>query len=473
MCRMRRHWDKFVAIAFAALAAAILGLWLMSDRASVSDMRMPERQVEQAAQTASGPGVVGTLTVGSAQPADIPGAWPGFRGPNHDAIAAQPAQPSWAKGGPRQLWSVPVGEGYAGAAILGGRVYVLDYDVAVQADALRCLSLADGGEIWRYSYPVKVKRNHGMSRTVPAVTDKCVVGIGPMCHVTCLDSTSGQLRWSIDLVRGYGATVPQWYAGQCPLIDGGKAVIAPGGKDALMIAVDCESGQVIWKTPNPRGWKMTHSSIVPMEFAGRRMYVYCASGGVVGVSADDGSILWDTDAWKISNVTVPSPLPAGDGRIFFCGGYGAGSMMMQLEEQAGGLQVKTLFRLPPKTFGSEQHTPVFYQGYIYGVLPRDAGSASAQLACLDSTGRQLWVSGKAARFGLGPYMVAGGAIWAMDESGTLVAAEATPAGYRELARAKVIPDGNESWGPMALAGGRLIVRDLTRMACLDVGASGK
>ena len=28
--------------------------------------------------------------------------------------------------------------------------------------------------------------------------------------------------------------------------------------------------------------------------------------------------------------------------------------------------------------------------------------------------------------------------------------------------------GHDSWGPMAMAGGRLILRDLTRMVCLDV-----
>ena len=81
-----------------------------------------------------------------------------------------------------------MGEGYAGAAILDGRVYVMDYDREHKQDALRCLSLADGREIWRYAYPDSVKRNHGMSRTVPAVTDKIVVALGPKCHVVCLNS---------------------------------------------------------------------------------------------------------------------------------------------------------------------------------------------------------------------------------------------------------------------------------------------
>ena len=101
------------------------------------------------------------------------------------------------------------------------------------------------------------------------------------------------------------------------------------------MALDCQTGQVVWKSPNPRGWTMTHSSIMPMEFAGRRMYVYCGKGGVAGVSADDGSILWDTTDWKISIATVPSPVILPEGRIFLSGGYNSGAMMLQLEEQGG------------------------------------------------------------------------------------------------------------------------------------------
>ena len=86
---------------------------------------------------------------------------------------------AWQPSEPRELWAIDVGEGYAGAAVLNGRVYLMDYDRDKKQDALRCLSLADGREIWRYAYPVPVKRNHGMSRTVPAVTDKLRRGDGP------------------------------------------------------------------------------------------------------------------------------------------------------------------------------------------------------------------------------------------------------------------------------------------------------
>ncbi len=55
----------------------------------------------------------------------------------------------------------------------------MDYDRENGTDALRCLSLGDGEAIRRYSHPVAVKRDHGMTRTVPAVTEQYAVAVGP------------------------------------------------------------------------------------------------------------------------------------------------------------------------------------------------------------------------------------------------------------------------------------------------------
>jgi outer membrane protein assembly factor BamB len=442
----------------------LLYIWVASDAARELTVRLPDpNNLPQAVSDEIGVAELRTEFLESnGVPADLPGAWPRFRGPNFDGISEEDVDlaRTWDADDPGVLWSIEVGEGYAGAAILAGRVYILDYDREKQADAIRCLSLADGKEIWRHSYTVKVKRNHGMSRTVPAVTEKYVVTLGPKCHVTCLDSMTGQFRWMLDLVRDFKATVPPWYAGQCPIIDDDKAIIAVGG-DVLMMAVDCETGEIVWQSPNPHGWRMTHSSVMPAEFDGMRMYVYCASGAVVGISAENGSILWENTEWKIRVANIPSPVVVGDGLIFLSGGYNAGSMMLRLTRDAGKLQAETLFQLEPEVFGAVQHTPILSDGYIYGVRQ------DKQLACIDSVGNLIWASGSNKKFGLGPFMIVNGLIYAMNDSGLLRVVEATPAGYVQLAEAKVL-EGPDSWGPMAVAAGRLILRDLNRMICLDI-----
>jgi outer membrane protein assembly factor BamB len=459
-----RELAKAVPIVLMAVALAALYLWLRGDPATGLDVRLaiPENVPQEGADQDDGPRWEEVLERFDGIAADLSGAWPSFRGRNLDGISTENVTLAgkWPLDGPSVLWSIDLGEGYAGAAVLAGRVYVLDYDQTKKGDAIRCFSLADAREIWRYSYPVKIRRQHGMSRTVPAVTDKYVVTMGPKCHVTCLDSVTGEFRWKLNLVRDYNTVVPDWYTGQCPLIDDGKAIIAPAGK-TLMMAVDCETGQILWESPNPHGWQMTHSSVVPVEFSGRRMYVYCASGGVVGISAEDGAILWEFGQWQIRVANVPAPVVVGDGMIFLSGGYNAGSLMLKLSESGGQITAEEVFRLEPEVFGAEQQTPIFYQGYIYGVRP------DGQLTCLEPSGEVAWTSTSARKFGLGPYIIAGGLIYVMNDSGLLTMAEATPTGYTQLAEAKVL-EGPDAWGPMAIAGGRLILRDLNRMICLDV-----
>jgi outer membrane protein assembly factor BamB len=459
-----RH-TPYLAVAVAG-AVALTG-WLLADHTEGFARREPGMDDRPAPPDPSDqPKIVGVLTTGEGTPGAAVGSWPGFRGPNLDGICPDPGKlaQAWPEEGPPERWSVDLGEGYAGAAIHGGRVYVMDYDQVAGADALRCLSFDDGREIWRFAYPLRVKRNHGMSRTVPAVTDRHVVALGPKCHVTCLDAVTGEKKWMIDLVREYGTTVPQWYAGQCPLIDGSRVILAPGGPDVLMLAIDLETGEVAWKTPNPNAWRMTHSSIAPADLCGVPTYVYCGHRGVAGVSAKSGEIQWETDEWKIGIATVPTPVPVGDDRVFFCGGYNAGSVMMRIERtQAGTLEPRVLFRLDPEVFGATQQTPVLHKGHLYGVRP------DGQMVCLGLDGEVVWTSGAGVTFGLGPFLVADDRLFALDDNGHLSLMRAAPDRFERLAHARVL-QGRDAWGPMALTSGRLIARDLTRMVCLEVDA---
>jgi outer membrane protein assembly factor BamB len=401
----------------------------------------------------------------------LPGEWPRFRGPRADNVSTADAAlaDQWGPEGPEVLWSVDLGEGHAAPAVLNGRVYILDYDETRRADALRCFSLENGSELWRRWYTVPVKRNHGMSRTIPAVTDRFVVTIGPRCHVMCVDALSGDFLWGIDLEKDYETEVPLWYTGQCPLIDGSTAVIAPGGR-TLLIGVDCATGEVVWETPNPHGWQMSHSSVMPMTLNGLRMYVYCALGGVVGVAAEGdikGQVLWETDSWS-PNVAAPSPVIFDDGRIFLTAGYGYGSAMLQVRETDGSYAVETLYRLSPKEgLACEQQTPFLYQGYLFGVLPKDAGDLRNQFVCYDPEGSMTWTSGKTKRFGLGPFLAADDKFYVLSDDGVLTMLEASTREYLELDRARIL-DGQDSWGPIALAGGRMLLRDSRRMVCIDV-----
>jgi outer membrane protein assembly factor BamB len=313
-------------------------------------------------------------------------SWPRFRGEDFDNISKSPVKLLNGFNGqsPEILWSYELGEGHAGPAIYQGAVYLLDYDEEKRADMLRCFSLADGEERWRRWYGVNVKRNHGMSRTVPAVTEEYILTIGPRAHVMCVERESGDFIWGLDIEKEYMPEIPFWYTGQCPLIDKGKAILATGGK-SMLIAVDCATGEILWEVPNEMDWKMSHSSIMPYTFAGQRMYVYSAVGGVMGVAADgpdEGTVLWSSAEWN-HQVVAPSPVCLPDGKIFLTAGYGAGSMVLQLGVENGRYTAKILQEYKPKDgLACEQQTPLVFQDHLLAVLPKDAATLRNQLVCV-------------------------------------------------------------------------------------------
>lgn len=403
--------------------------------------------------------------------------WPRFRGADFNNISKSPVKliDKFPSNGPEVLWSIDLGEGHAGAAIYKGLVYLLDYDEERRADVLNCMSLETGKELWQRWYKVSIKRNHGISRTVPAVTEDYILSMGPKCHIMCLSRLNGDLLWSLDIAKEYGGEIPLWYTGQCPLIDNGVAIIAAGGSD-LLVGIDCATGEKLWQTPNPKEWLMSHSSVVPYTFEGTKMYVYAAVGGLCAVYADgekQGQICWQTDEWD-KNVVAPTPVCMPDGRIFLTAGYGAGSMVCQLKKVNGLFEVSIEQEYEPRDgMASEQQTPIFFEGYLIGIQPKDAGSTRNQLICVKPSACQttVWESGKTHRYGLGPYMIADGKIFLLNDDGMLSILKASTKRFTELDTYQVL-DGVDAWAPIALADGFMVLRDSKKMICLNMKKLG-
>ncbi|MBT3278605.1 MAG: PQQ-binding-like beta-propeller repeat protein [Phycisphaerales bacterium] len=417
----------------------------------------------------------GELKVFSTLAEDAPefdGMWPNFRGFNFDGVNDE-----WVPlldrldTPPPVVWTIPLGQGYAGPAVYNSRLYVIDYDNATKRNLLRCFSFADGKELWQRSFRRVIKTPHGYSRTIPSVNDDVVVAITPNCAVMACDPVTGKWLWGVDLVATYGTTVPKWCAGQCPLLDMDRVVLAPGGTK-LMVCLDALTGKEIWTTPNDLGWKMTHSSIYPMSFAGKSLYVYVASRGVVGVNAETGEIEFSYDGWRIRTAAIPTPVELGDGKLLLTGGYGAGGQIIRLIERDDRIEVKRIKTYTPEEFGCYQQTPVRTEDLVFTVLPK-VGMVSCQLACMETSGELLWRSGPDWTFGWGPWMVADGKILLLDDDGRLSMVKLSSEGFVPLGRVQLKALKHESWAPLALVEGRLVLRDLTTMICVDLRKNGE
>ncbi len=397
--------------------------------------------------------------VSTAQAAD----WPQFRGPNRDNMSKETGLlREWPAEGPKLLWSVNVGPGYAAAAIVNGHVYFNDYNTDTNEWLVRCLTLADGKEIWRFKEERRIRPNHAITRTVPAVDGKSVFTIDPKAVFHCLDAKTGEELWRKDLVKDYNAKIPPWYNGQNPLMEDDRVIIATGG-DALLIAFD-KTGKEIWRTPNPGNDLMTHASPMPATLGGVKQYLYSTLKGVLGVSVEDGKILWSAP-FKYNVAVAPSPLAVDNELVFITAGYDSGSAMFRVTPDGGGFKAEKVFELTSVQWNSEVHTPIVFEDHMFAVGRVRRGLFS----CLNKKGEIVWDSRGKAAFDLGSFLYADGMFFILEgKTGMLRLAEANTTEYRELANAQIL-SGHDVWGPMALSNGKLVLRDLTKMVAIQVG----
>jgi outer membrane protein assembly factor BamB len=407
-----------------------------------------------------GAGALGAAALLPAAPASD---WPQFRGPDRNGVSRETGLArKWPAAGPKVLWSVKVAQGYAGAAIVAGRVYHHDYDEATSEWTINCRGLADGKQIWQFREKREIRPNHAITRTVPAVDGRFVFSIDPKAGLHCLDAKTGKEVWKKSLVTEWKGTIPSWYNGQCPLMEPDRLVIATGGA-AILVALDKATGKELWRTPNPAGHMMSHVSVMPATIGGVRQYLYGTLKGPLGVSAKDGKLLWEYPR-KFNVAVAPSVIAVDGERVFMTGSYDAGSVMVRVKGAGAAFKAEPVFDMKNNEWNSEVHTPIVYKGHMFAVGKKRRGL----FTCLTLDGKEVWSSDGKASFGLGSYMLADGMFFVLDgDSGKLRLLEANTTGYKELAMAQVLT-GPDVWGPMALSNGKLVLRDLGKMICLDV-----
>jgi outer membrane protein assembly factor BamB len=369
------------------------------------------------------------------------------------------------------VWKFETGEGYAAAAIYNGLVYVLDYDERLSSDMLRCFDLETGTELWRRWYRVPMKRNHGFSRTVPVVNEKYVVTIGPNGHVMCCDRITGDLKWTLDLQKQFETEIPHWYTGQCPRIENNQVILAPAGKEILMIGVEVETGEIAWQTPNTINYKMSHSSIMPMTLHEKKTFVYAGIGGICGVSAehaDKGKLLWNV-TWQPS-VIAPSPMQLSSDKILLTAGYGAGGATIQASYADGKWTATLIDRWRPNEgVSSEQQTPILYEQMVITIPPKDGGAVRGKVVAYSTSNLRtpIWESAADERFGLGPYLVVGNQLFAFKDDGELFVYQIGQRTMTLVGRQRIL-NGKDAWRPIAYADGYLILGDDRRVYALKI-----
>jgi outer membrane protein assembly factor BamB len=403
--------------------------------------------------------------------------WPQYLGPTRDAKSPETGLArSWPEGGPKVLWTFPLGAGYGAAAVSKGKVYVLDRVVREQ-DVLRCIDLVSGEEEWSFAYDAPGTTSHPGSRSVPAIDGKYVYTCGPRGDLHCIDTETRKPVWRKNIWRdfGGGGRVPMWAIGQNPLVYGDLLIVAPQTPETGAVAFDKSTGEVQWTSP-PYGMRWGYASPTIVSIGGEDQVVVIGAGpgrrdppqtqpggSVTGLDPQTGKVLWAYKGWQCQ-IPVANVTEIGDGRLFITGGYLAGSAMIKVEKRDGAFAVTELYKTP--AFGTHVHPAILYEGHLYGHC--STNETKDGLVCMDLDGNVKWKTGRSPVFDKGGFILADGLFLSVDgREGILYLIEPSPEGFKQLARAKLL-DTKECWAPLALSDGKLVIRDQEKMRCVAV-----
>lgn len=441
-----------VRLLVAGLLLGTLGLAVLAFRFhGVSGDLRPILQFRWARQRASfsahPSGPVPQLTV-PAQAQD----YPQFLGPQRNAqLAAPTLQPDWAAHPPSILWRQPIGAGWSGWAIVGGRAFTQEQ--RGEGESVTCYEINTGRRLWSHADPVHYENMLAGEgpRATPTVAGNRVISLGATGVLNCLDATTGNRFWSRNIVEDGSGRVPEWGFAGSPLVYDGKVVVSAGGQEGhSLLAYSIENGHLLWHAGNRPA---SYSSPFLATVDGVRQIIAFNSRHISAHEAVSGQVLWEYP-WGNGQPQVAEPVWVDTNRVLFSSGYGVGSELLEIDHSPDGHWAANRIWQSRKMKAKFANL-VQRDGFLYGL---DDGI----LACVDlKDGSQRWKEG---RYGHGQGLLVGNLFVLMAENGELVLLQPTAEGPHELHRFRVF--NAKTWNPIALSGELLLARNDQEAACV-------
>lgn len=393
--------------------------------------------------------------------------WPQWRGPHRNGISRETGLlKEWPKEGPKLHWQRrDIGRGYSTPAVVGERLYLLANE-GLNDEFVRALAVQDGQRIWQARLgPVgnpKQNPNFPGARSTPTVDGQLLYALGSDGDLACIEISTGNVRWQKSLRREFGGKPGAWAYAESPLVDGDALVCTPGGSEATLIALNKNSGEVIWKSAVPGGDEAAYASAVVTEVNGFQQYVQMLAKGLVGVDAKTGKFLWRY-AKTVSRYGANIPTPVAEDDYIWSAGAGTGAGLIKLSAKNGAIQPEEIHFSPkqPTAIGGA----IKIGDFLYGTT----GQA---MVCLEFfTGELKW---EERALGAGSLCFADERLYLHAEDGQMALVEPTEQGYREKGRftpSSQPEHPNEmekAWAYPVVANGRLYVRDHQALWCYDV-----
>jgi outer membrane protein assembly factor BamB len=410
--------------------------------------------------------------------------WPRFLGPNGDGTTTDKSfTPAWPKAGPKELWTVTLGVGYAPPTVAGGKLF--HFDRFGDANRLTCRDAVTRKEIWKAEFTTKYEDQYGFEsgpRCCPVVDRDRVFVYDPEGLLAAYAVADGKEIWKLDTRETYRVRQNFFGVASTPWVEGDTLIVAVGGSprgpapadfltaksdSTCLIGFDVATGKEKWRCGDDLA---SYASPTVVSMNGKRVGLYFARGGLVGFDPVAGKQLF-RHPWRariLESVNAANPVVSGD-KILFSESYQHGSCCLRWDGTTLS-EVWTDKGRDRDEIAMMAHwcTPILHDGFVYGCSSRH--TTDADIRCVEfATGAVKWVEKRTRWHTLAKV---NDTIVALGEGGEVKLIKPNPQKYEVLAAFEAdLPA--PAWAPPVVAGGKMYLRGKGKLVCFDLSVTAK
>ena len=381
-----------------------------------------------------------------------------WRGPNRDGkFHDKNLLKKWPEGGPQMLWSFEgLGEGHGNVGIGKEKLFVCG-----MPDTVGFLYAFDweGKLLWKKAYGLEWYKNYTGSRSTPVVVGNLVYFESGQGVVYCYNGDTGNLVWSVDLLKKFDANNIKWGMAESLLIDGDIVYCTPGGKQHNVVALNRHNGKTIWTSPGNRQ-AAAYCSPILVNHNGTRLIVTMTASSIIGLDANTGQAYWAIEQRQRHNIHANTPVYF-QGKILCSSSSDQNDLdgTVQIELSQNGKSAEVVWR--NTDFTNLMGGVILKDGYIYGAKYR-----RSDWYCLNwQTGETKYIE---SGLGGGVIIHADDLFYCYSDRGEMALVQANEKEFKVISQFDVPLGTMQHWAHPVIDNGRLYIRHGNALMVYDI-----